>query len=164
MIHIEKMTTRHLADVLLLSVADEQQRFVGSIEEILKSANAQIRPHVIFVEGIVVGFFLIDTIYAKHFDFAKKHSLGLRSFFISKEFQGRGFAKQAILALPHYLKETFPTHSIIYLTVNCQNPVAKELYLKGGFEDTNNLYHGGPAGPQHILMKAIEPSIGAENE
>ncbi|MCW4629109.1 MULTISPECIES: hypothetical protein [Marinomonas] len=57
MIHIEKMTTRHLADVLLLSVADEQQRFVGSIEEILKSANAQIRPHVILVEGIVVGFF-----------------------------------------------------------------------------------------------------------
>ncbi|WP_409418628.1 GNAT family N-acetyltransferase [Marinomonas sp. RS-M-Aa-14] len=164
MIHIEKMTTRHLADVLLLSVADEQQRFVGSIEEILKSANAQIRPHVILVEGIVVGFFLIDTIYAKHFDFAKKHSLGLRSFFISKEFQGRGFAKQAISALPHYLKEAFPTYSIIYLTVNCQNPVAKELYLKGGFEDTNNLYHGGPAGPQHIMMKAIESSIGAESE
>tara|TARA_R110001606_G_scaffold25866_1_gene83847 strand:- start:1125 stop:1307 length:183 start_codon:yes stop_codon:yes gene_type:complete len=60
------------------------------------------------------------------------------------------------LALPNYLGEAYPNHSTIFLSVNSQNPIAIELYLKGGFEDTNTLYHGGREGPQHIMVKAIE--------
>ncbi|WP_111638903.1 GNAT family N-acetyltransferase [Marinomonas shanghaiensis] len=155
MVNIEKMTTQHLVDVIGLSVAQEQQRFVGTIEEILRCINAQIRPHVILVEDKVVGFFLIDTVYAKKLEIIKIKSLGLRSFFISQHHQGKGYAKQAILALPNYLSEAYPNASHLYLTVNCQNAIAKELYLKGGFEDTNNLYHGGPSGPQHIMVKKL---------
>lgn len=165
MVKIEKMTTQHLADVITLSVVEEQKKFVGSIEDILANANAQIRPHVILVDNNIVGFFLIDTSYSKTYDFASQsHSIGLRSFFISKEHQGNGYAKQAILALPNYLSEAYPHHSKIFLTVNCQNPIAKDLYLKGGFEDTNTLYHGGAAGPQHIMIKAIESGIKAVNQ
>ena len=156
MVIIEKMTTKHLADVITLSVVEEQKQFVGTIDDILKNANAQIRPHVIFAEEQMVGFFLIDTNYSKTHDFASQsHSIGLRSFFISKEHQGKGYAKQAILALPTYLREAYANYSQIYLTVNCQNPIAKALYLKGGFEDTNSLYHGGAADPQHIMVKAL---------
>ena len=156
MVSIEKMTTQHLADVITLAVMDEQKPFVGTIDDILKNANAQVRPHVIFADNTIVGFFLIDTIYSKHFDFARhSKAIGLRSFFISKEHQGKGYAKQAILDLPNYLSEVYPNHSTVMLTVNCQNPIAKQLYVKGGFEDTNDLYHGGPSGPQHIMMKAL---------
>ncbi|MDF4902775.1 GNAT family N-acetyltransferase, partial [Vibrio parahaemolyticus] len=28
-------------------------------------------------------------------------------------------------------------------------------YLKAGFEDTNELYHGGPVGPQHIMRQPL---------
>ncbi|NVK74387.1 MAG: GNAT family N-acetyltransferase [Oceanospirillaceae bacterium] len=164
MISIEKMTTRHLADVITLAVMDEQKLFVGSIDDILKNANAQVRPHVIFADDTMVGFFLIDTTYSKSFDFASRsNAIGLRSFFISKEYQGKGYAKQAILALPNYLSEAYPNHTAVMLTVNCQNPIAKQLYEKGGFEDTNDLYHGGPSGPQHIMTMAIESSIRAAN-
>ncbi|RCX01073.1 GNAT family N-acetyltransferase [Marinomonas foliarum] len=156
MVTIEKMTTQHLAEVITLGVVEAQKQFVGSIDDILKNANAQIRPHVIFAEDQIVGFFLIDTTYAEKYDFvSQSHSIGLRSFFIDKKYQGKGYAKQAILALSNYLSEAYPNHSTIYLTVNCQNPIAKGLYLKGGFEDTNTLYHGGAAGPQHIMVKAL---------
>lgn len=161
MVKIEKMTTRHLGEVITLSVVEEQKKFVATIDEILANANAQIRPHVIFAEDKIVGFFLIDTVYAKNVDFAKTNSLGLRSFFISQHHQGKGYAKQAISALPNYLSEAYPNYSRLYLTVNCQNPIAKELYLKGGFEDTNNLYHGGSVGPQHIMVKKLELCIEA---
>lgn len=165
MVKIEKMTTQHLAEVITLSVVEEQKKFVATIDDILANANAQIRPHVILVEDTIVGFFLIDTTYAKTYEFARQsNSIGLRSFFISKEHQGKGYAKQAILALPNYLSEAYPNHSTIFLTVNCQNPIAKELYLKGGFEDTNALYHGGAAGPQHIMVRSIESSIRAVNQ
>lgn len=165
MVKIEKMTTQHLAEVITLSVVEEQKKFVGTIDEILASANAQIRPHVILVEDKIVGFFLIDTTYAKTYDFTgQSNSIGLRSFFISKEHQGKGYAKQAILALPNYLSEAYPHHSKIFLTVNCQNPIAKELFLKGGFEDTNALYHGGAAGPQHIMVRSIKSSIRAVSQ
>lgn len=164
MVTIEKMTTRHLADVISLGVVDDQQRFVGTIDDILKNANAQIRPHIILAEGQIVGFFLIDTTYSKNFDFAQQpNSIGLRSFFIDKKYQGKGYAKQAILALPNYLSEAYPNHTAVMLTVNCQNSIAKQLYEKGGFEDTNDLYHGGPSGPQHIMMMVIESNIRAAN-
>ncbi|RBP80011.1 GNAT family N-acetyltransferase [Marinomonas rhizomae] len=160
MVIIEKMTTQHLADVINLGVVEEQRKFVGTIDEILKSANAQVRPHVIFAEDQIVGFFLIDITYSKNYDFAKQsNSIGLRSFFISKEYQGGGYAKQAILILPNYLSEAYPNHTEIFLTVNCQNSIAKALYLKGGFKDTNSLYYGGSAGPQHIMVRAISSSI-----
>jgi hypothetical protein len=68
------------------------------------------------------------------------------------------------LALPNYLSEAYPNHLNIFLTVNCQNSTAKDLYLKGGFEDTNNLYHGGAAGPQHIMVRSIESSIRAVSQ
>jgi RimJ/RimL family protein N-acetyltransferase len=164
MITIEKMKTRHLAGVITLSVVEEQRKFVGTIDEILANANAQIRPHIILVGDEIVGFFLIDTTYSKNYDFARQsNSIGLRSFFISKEHQGKGYAKQAILALPNYLSEAYPHHSKIFLTVNCQNSIAKELYLKGGFQDTSTLYHGGAAGPQHIMVRSIHSSIETES-
>lgn len=120
MVTIEKMTTRHLADVITLAVMDEQKPFVGTIDDILKNANAQVRPHVIFADDTMVGFFLIDTIYSKSFDFARHSNvIGLRSFFISKEYQGKGYAKQAILVLPSYLSEAYPNHTSVMLTVNC---------------------------------------------
>lgn len=55
-------------------------------------------------------------------------------------------------ALPSYLNESYPERSAVYLTVNCRNVAAYQCYLKAGFQDTGNLYHGGPAGPQHIMM------------
>lgn len=151
MIAIEKMTSQYVGDVIALGVGEDQQQFVGSIDDILAIINAQVRPHVILVDHQVVGFFLIDTVYAQSNDFATPQSLGLRKFFIDKDHQGKGYAKQTLQRLPEYLTATFPNHGDVLLTVNCKNDNAKNLYLKSGFQDTNTLYHGGPSGPQHVM-------------
>lgn len=155
MVRMDKMTSQHVGDVIALGVGEGQRQFVGSIDDILAIINAQIRPHVILADDQVVGFFLIDTVYEQTNDFATPHSLGLRKFFIDKHHQGKGYAKQALHLLPDYLTATFPNHSDVFLTVNAKNDPAKNLYLKSGFQDTNELYLGGPSGPQHVMKQRL---------
>ena len=155
MVKIEKMTTEHIGEVIELAVADEQVTYVGTIFDILKYANAQVRPYVIIREGQVVGFFLIDTVYSKDYDFAPSSSLGLRCFFIDQHHQRKGYARHTLKALPAYLASIYPNHADIYLTVNCRNLQARDCYLKAGFEDIEALYQDGPAGPQHIMRLAL---------
>lgn len=151
LIKIEKMVSHHLGELITFGVDESQIQFVGAIDDILTIINAQIRPHVITVADQVVGFFLIDTVYAKDNDFVTSHSLGLRKFFIDSTHQGNGYAKQTLNLLPAYLAATYPNHTDVYLTVNCKNNAAKNLYLKNGFQDTDELYLGGPSGPQHVM-------------
>jgi hypothetical protein len=39
----------------------------------------------------------------------------------------------------------------VVLTVNVRNPVARAVYVRGGFVDAGELHLGGSAGPQHVL-------------
>ena len=151
MITIEKLQSKHTEQLNSLSVSEEQLQFIGSLENIIANVNDSIHPYVIVVEECVVGFFLIDTAYSEKYQFAQHNSLGLRSYFIGRDFQGMGYGSAAILALFHYLPENYPNKSNVYLTVNCKNLSAKKCYLKGGFIDKEGLYLGGNAGPQHIM-------------
>ncbi|GAM64435.1 histone acetyltransferase HPA2 [Vibrio ishigakensis] len=56
--------------------------------------------------------------------------------------------------LPRFLQETYSDYHAVYLTVNCKNPAAFQCYLKAGFVDTEELYLGGDAGPQHVMKRA----------
>lgn len=155
MVRIDKMTSQYLGEILALRVGEEQQQFVGIIDDILTIINAQIRPHVILADDQVVGFFLIDTAYVQTNDTATLQSLGLRKFFIDTKYQGKGYAKQALQLLPEYLIANYSNHTDVFLTVNCKNDIAKNLYLKNGFIDTNTLHYGGPSGPQHIMKQVL---------
>nr|WP_274615288.1 GNAT family N-acetyltransferase [Vibrio fluvialis] len=146
------MQPQHLTQVAELHVADEQVKFVGTIDEILVNIDDKIHPHLMLADGQVVGFFLIDTLYSQQYDFAGSHHLGLRAFFVSQQAQGNGYGKQAARLLKEYLQRLYPQFHRIYLTVNCKNPCARYCYLGGGFEDTGEMYLGGAAGPQHIMQ------------
>ncbi len=134
-----------------LSVAPEQLKFVGTMEEILCCVTPSVEPHVIVVDEQVIGLFLIDTRYSEEYRFCQAQALGFRAFFIDQQFQGRGYVKQAMQALKDYLQSHYTEFSQVYLTVNCKNLAAYQLYRKVGFNDSGELYYGGAAGPQHIL-------------
>lgn len=151
------MQSEHLAEVAELQVAPQQVQFVGTIEEIMVNIDHLIHPHVMLFNDQVVGFFLIDTTYSAHYKFAVAGSLGLRAFFVSERFQGRGIGKQAVQQLNTYLSIHYPHYDTVYLTVNCKNPAAKHCYESGGFIDTGELYLGGDAGPQHIMIVKFSP-------
>lgn len=152
---IEKMKAHHREQVLSLQVHPEQVKFVGEIEEILTNESEQIVAHVILADAKVVGFFLLDTSYPEHYDFATYGSLGLRAYFVGNQFQGKGYGSRGVKALPSFLEQAYSGYDAVFLTVNCKNPAAYQCYLKAGFVDTDELYLGGDAGPQHIMKRAL---------
>jgi len=155
MIKLRKVNDSDKPDIFQLKVSDNQVRFVGVISELCNTAPGPTHSHIILNDEAVVGFFNIDTAYSENHAFTNKPELGLRSFFIDVEKQGLGFGKLAAQALKPYLKSTYNSYSSIALTVNCQNPNAYKAYVGGGFHDTGHLYHGGQAGPQHILRMML---------
>ncbi len=155
MIKIERMKPHHLEQVTTLEVAEDQLKYVGTLEEILVNVSDACHPHVVIANNEIVGFFLLDIEYPENYDFCAVNSVGLRAFLISNKYQGKGYGKGATLALRPYLKANIPKYQYIYLTVNCKNVAAYRCYLSANFEDTKALYLGGAAGPQHIMRLKI---------
>lgn len=151
MITLRRLTPADWDTARTLSVAEEQREFVGTLDEILEAAEPSHHFHFIERDNSPVGFFNLDTGYGDSFDFAEPGELGLRSFLIDSRFQGQGLGKTTAQALAPYLRRNYRQHPAVVLTVNLRNPGAYQLYRLAGFEDNGELYHGGAAGPQHIL-------------
>lgn len=143
------------AEVLQLAVLPSQIAFVGFIDEVLKALEPTEDAHVIAADNCVVGFFLLDHAYHLNYAFAQPDELGFRCYFIDYRQQGKGYGKASLSLLPSYLREHYRDYSAVVLTVNCRNAAAIQLYRTGGFQDTGQLYHGGSAGPQHIMHLSL---------
>ncbi|CAG8998650.1 MAG: hypothetical protein CENE_00605 [Candidatus Celerinatantimonas neptuna] len=156
MISIEKYTEDKYQDVVALSVKPEQVIFtVGSMADVIAYLESHEHPHLIVASGQVAGFFILDIKYAEHYDFCHEKALGIRALMIDQKFQRQKIAKQALLNFPAYAQEFYPRYDDFYLTVNCRNKPAYQCYINSVFTDTGELYTGGPAGPQHIMMRHI---------
>ena len=138
-----------------LRVRDEQLPFVGRIETIVEHAPPSSHFHAIAIDGDIVGFFNIDTAYGATYAFSSPGEVGLRAFFIEARHQGKGYGTAAARALAGYVAEHYPDAPSIALTVNCRNRAAHRTYLGAGFADTGELYHGGRAGPQHVMRMTL---------
>ena len=155
MVTIEKLTTSHIDEVKNIELTEAQIQFAGTAQDFLQDKTESVLLYVIKADSHIVGFFKIDTAYPKAYEFCPSGSVGLRGFAIDKKQQGKGLGTSAVRALLSFSQNQLKGYSKIYLTVNCKNPAARACYLKGGFEDTDKLYLGGPAGPQHIMRARI---------
>ncbi|OWU69916.1 hypothetical protein ATO3_21625 [Marinibacterium profundimaris] len=133
----------------------EQAGFADLPGKVLSDSPAR-DGHVILADGEPAGFFAIDRDYAETHDFADPGAIGLRMFSVDHAQQGRGIASAAARAMAGYFRDRYPGIGSCWLTVNCRNPGARAVYLKGGFTDTGALYHGGGFGPQHIMRLALD--------
>ncbi|MDX5379097.1 MAG: GNAT family N-acetyltransferase [Halomonas sp.] len=155
MVTIEVFDPSHVKEVLTIELTEEQVAFAGDAKAFLDEENGSVHRYVIKLKNNVVGFFKLDLGYSERYDFCPDGALGLRAFALGSDYQGKGLGVASVRALFDYAKEHFTGHREIYLTVNCKNPRAHVCYLKGGFENTGELYHGGPAGPQHVMRGQI---------
>ncbi|EKF9769914.1 TPA: GNAT family N-acetyltransferase [Vibrio cholerae] len=155
MLKIERVSESHINTIKMVSVADEQLRFVGTATEFLQDSSDTSHLHVIKHDGSIIGFFKLDIAYSESYPFCPSDGIGLRFFVIDRKQQGKGLGTKAVKALFSYLKMYYSSFNSVYLTVNCKNLAARVCYLKGGFEDTGEQYFGGPAGPQHIMHGKI---------
>ena len=153
-IRVAPVTPGLRSAVLALRVHPEQYAFVSPIEASLAHAELShdSTPMAILYADTPVGYYRIEhhasTIAER--DYAVP-ALGLRSFFIGADWQGRGFGSGAVTALVADLQKRHPDARLLVLTVNCRNLPALALYRRAGFEDSRALYHGGRSGPQHLM-------------
>ncbi len=153
---IRRMRDDDRDDVLQLGVSEEQLPFVGTLENVLASLTPYKDCHVIEADGQIVGFFIIDRNYPNQYEFADPTHIGFRAYLIDHRQQGKGYGKASMRALKEYLQTEYPTYPAVVLTVNCRNEIARKIYLQAGFVDHGELYHGGKAGPQHILAMSLQ--------
>jgi len=144
--------------VLRLRVRPEQDEFVSPVAATLPDAEQcpGSTPMAILLEDTPVGYYRIEhsarSVTGRDAD---APALGLRSFQLAATWQGRGLGASALAALCADLVERYPrTHKLV-LTVNCHNAAALALYLRVGFLDSGELYHGGRSGPQHLLWRPL---------
>jgi len=153
---ITPLDANTLTRALRICCAPEQVQFIGTADSIINGRKPSEDVHLICKGDEVLGMFKIDRGYAVEMPFCKTDQLGLRGFIVDVSAQGKGIGRQVTEMLGKYLSQHYPAFSSVLLTVNCKNTQAQHAYLKGGFTDTGELYHGGAAGPQHIYRKDIK--------
>lgn len=154
MIQIRKFKQEDKRHVLNIQLIKEQNIFTETPKDFISDTDGNITRFVICFDNSIVGYFKIDSAFNLEI-LGENKGVGLRSFAIDCRHQGKGIGKTSVSLLADAISTEFPDFNWVYLTVNCRNKAACQTYLKGGFEDTGTLYHGGPVGPQHIMRKAL---------
>ncbi|MGY1426264.1 GNAT family N-acetyltransferase [Lysobacter sp. A289] len=145
----------HVTAIRSLRVAPGQSAFVGDIAFNLADAQRDRLSDAMAIlhAGQLVGFYRLDR--APHAVTGRRLDqphLGLRAFVIDRQHQGRGLGIRAIRACCADALRRYPQRRLLALTVNCDNSVALAAYARAGFRDTGELYPGGPAGPQRLML------------
>ena len=146
------------AELLKLRVRPDQDDFVSPVAVTLADSLVceGSEPMAILLEDQPIGFYRLEesvrSIAGHDMDWP---ALGLRSFFIDRDWQGRGWGSAVMAAVIDDVETRHPAIEALILTVNCRNAAALALYLRAGFVDTGELHLGGRSGPQHLLVRKL---------
>ena len=149
---VESVGAHNRDGVARLEVAEEHLPYVSPVAEMLEGEDGAIAAYAIRAGGEIVGFFRLDFDRERVSAYAGDGSkCGLRGYLIGHGHQGRGYGLAAIPAIRDLVRREHPDVAELVLTVNCRNSAAISTYLRAGFRDTGEIYHGGGSGPQHVF-------------
>lgn len=146
-IEIKLISSDNWREALKLSVYDEQQKFVASVNPPVAIALAKayirpggklVEPYGIYNQNRMVGFFNL------HYTPESKDDYWLFHFFIDKKFQRNGLGSKALNELIRHIKQNNPSCNCLRLTVHPENEVGRLFYLKFGFSEDNILTFDEP--------------------
>lgn len=120
-------------DCILLTVDDSQEGFVADNKQSLVEAAYEDGLYTlgIYHEKTMVGFVLYD--YDDTFP-----GWSMSRFMIGKQFQGKGYGKQAAVAFLDYFKKMHNADKL-YISVPLENTVARKMYASIGFEEIKEI-------------------------
>ncbi len=151
---VEKLTPPYRS--LDVVVQPEQEQFIDPVEKAIAVMAEGEVAFVVRSGNMDVGFFTLRPSANDEVEQLRgRSSCTLRSFMIDARHQGKGFAYKALALLPTLASANFPGLTSVGLTVNCRNTQAHRLYERNGFQDLGDQYHGGSAGPQHIMTMMV---------
>ncbi len=149
MLRLEKITGRNVWDILKLSVSEGQESYVARNEISIIEAytavtgNGHAFPFGIYNGEIPVGFLMIGFDKDDYWDDAPaiaEGSYNLWRLMIDKEYQGRGYGKEAVGLALDFIR-TYPCGKSEYcwLSYEPENEAARRLYQKFGFTETGDM-------------------------
>ena len=137
MVQLKEITKDNLDEVLRQSVAEHQNSFVSITADSLAQAYVYrdtAFPFAVYADEKPVGFIMLG-----YYESRKQYTLW--KFLIDKEYQGKGYGKEALKQGITYLKEQFDAKEI-YTGVSLGNEAAKGLYKSMGFTQTGLIEEG----------------------
>lgn len=146
--------------VLDVAVHPGQVPFVGRTVDSLADAAVcpGSEPLALLVNDAVVGYVRIDRRAVALGDHPLVDgAVALRSFMIDARRQGEGLGRRALDAIQAYVEGRHPDRERILLKVNLRNEAAIHVYRSAGYLAHDELYHGGPIGPQYVMWRPLHP-------
>lgn len=137
-------------------LSDEQLAYTGRPEmpiEISKS-NSFIHPILGIEDELLTNFFVLDEKKDVALYTTNQQAVLLRTFSTDYRYQGKGYAKQVLQALPHFIQTKFPKCNEIILAVNQKNIAAQKLYKTTGFKQTEKIVKG-EYGPLYVMTMSL---------
>jgi len=159
-VSVRPVTQALAGAVRALRIAADQYSFVGDVAFNLIQAQGDPNSEAmaILADDRVVGFYRIDfapTLVS--YRVLGRASAGLRAMVIDRDCQGCGLGSRALAACCADLQQRHPDVRLLALNVDCLNRIAIRAYRKAGFVDTGEVYFGGRAGPQHLMVRWLGP-------
>lgn len=145
MVELKAVNHENWLECIELRVKDEQQQFVNpnifSLAEAFVHSEANREdaenyyrciPFAIYQNNDMIGFTLIT--YEKECDFDNKPGYEIYRLMIAKDYQGKGYGKEAVRRILDYIK-TFPCGKVenIYASWHPDNKASERLCLDNGF-------------------------------
>lgn len=120
-------------DCITLTVQESQEGFVADNKQSLVEAAYEdgLYPLGIYHEDTMVGFVLYD--YDDTYP-----GWSMSRFMIGRQFQGKGYGKQAALAFLDYFRSKHNTDKL-YISVSLENTVARKMYASLGFTEIQEI-------------------------
>lgn len=154
---LQEYTDEFSAKINQFQLSDEQLAYTGRPEMPIKISESHSFIHPILgIEGdLLTNFFVLDEEKDVALYTNNQHAVLLRTFSTDYRYQGKGYAKQVLQALPHFIQMHFPNCNELILAVNQQNIAAQKLYETTGFKRTEKIVEGDH-GLLYIMTKSIE--------
>lgn len=118
-------------------LTEGQLQFTGKPKYCIELAKADTDRHCILAieNDQLVTFFVLHDKEGPKIYTDKSNVLLLRAFSTDYNYQGKGYAKHALLLLPNFVRTHFPHINEIMLAVNVANEAAQHVYKKCGYVD-----------------------------
>lgn len=147
MLKLEKINRNNIAEILKLEVFDNQKSFVATNNiSIIEAYIAITENNHVFTFGIYkddtpIGFLMVGFDVNSDDEGAPRIAKGnynIWRLMIDKKFQGKGFGKKAMELALEFVN-TFPcgTAKYCWLSYECDNEEARQLYKSVGFVETD---------------------------
>ena len=146
MIELRKITDDNLVECIKLEPKEEQKSYVGSNISSLAEAYVALTnnecipmPYAIYDNDIMVGFIMLSYNEAEE-NADDENAYWVWRLMIDKRYQGKGYGKEAMVGALKLIRTfQYGKSSVVFLSYDPENVVAKTLYASCGFVETGKI-------------------------